>query len=422
MAIPSNPAPRTLAALAATFLLAASAHADKAPKAPPPEPLPDPELHVRVVAPSAQGPWTLHLENEGTHWLRVPADVRLLHLSIESGDTMARRPPKPVKCSAPAGLRLDAFPERNALLLGPGDSYVEAFDPRLFCFGKDAKAIAGGALVRAYYGWELPARGVKKVEPPFAVEGTTFPAAVEPRKQLVAPSLVLSYLPPEPEEVPEAPPPPASAAPPVIHAAAPPEDVDPDGPPDEEAAAEEAPAPAPVVAENAAPPAPPDENAPRFELKATPYADAIDGFKVSITVTATNVGHRAATAAILTRMVGFRVEGPDGTVHCHAARPTHALPREAYRVIKPGGSTAITLLVEEACRQELFRRPGLYHVRPSLHLNEDGSEAHLEALTGTVRALEPTLVRILSGPEPFYRQAPQAIRAPRAEGDAHDPH
>lgn len=442
---PAQPAPppvphpfRTppVAALAATLLLAASAHADappapassvrpaatRAPKPPPPEPLPDPELTVRVVAPSARGNWTLHLENEGSRWLRVPADIRLLHLSLASSDTTARRPAKPVKCVLPASLQPSGFPERNALLLGPGDSYVEAFDPRLFCFGKEAKAIEGGTLVRAHYGWDLPRRTVKKVDPPFAVEGTTFPAAVEPKKQVVAPALVLSYLPPELDEATDASPKPApeeveldsEASPDEVEAH---EDV---APPPLPRLAPASSAPPPSPAPPPAPPVPVDENAPRLEVKGSAYADAINGFKVSITVTATNVGHRPATVAILERMVGFRIQGPDGVSHCHAAPPTHALPREAYRVIKPGGSASLTLLVEEACRHPLFRRPGLYEVTPSLHLNEGGAELHLEALTGTVRAATPTLVRVAEGPDPFYRHAPQVVRAPRAEGEAHD--
>jgi hypothetical protein len=433
---PHRPTPGSpLVVVAATVLFAASAHADPAapaPRAPaaraakpaPAEPPPDPELRVRVVAPSAHGPWTLHLENDGSRWLRVPADLRLLHLSIESSDTTAKRPAKPLKCALPAGLRHESFPDRNALLLGPGDSYVEAFDPRLFCFGNDARAIAGGALVRAFYGWDPPARGAKKVEGPFVVEGTAFPAAVAPQKRVVAPSLVLSYRPPEPEEEPEALPPPVpapSTPPPAVPLAQPPGAIllppsepegDPEGPLEEVAPDENAAAASPV---------PVDENAPRIELRATPFADAVDGFKVSLTITATNVGHRPATVAILTRMVGFRVAGPDGVGHCHAAPATHALPREAFRVLRPGGAVSLTLFVEEACRHALFRRPGLYHVTPSLHLNENGAELHLDALTGTVRAAQPSLVRVAEGPEPFYPRAPQALRAPKPEGDAPAP-
>jgi hypothetical protein len=435
MPFPVRGGPLTaLAALAAVTLLVAAAQADP-PDPPPPAPptappaaapppaapavkhpsvarppkapeevLPEPELRARIVAPSARGLWTLHLENEGAHPLRVPADVRLLHLTVESGDTVGKRQPKPVKCALPAGLRPEGFPERNAVLLAPGDSYVEAFDPRLFCFGKDAKAIVGGALVRAHYGWE-PAKGAKKTGP-FVAESTAFPAVVEPKTHVVAPPLVLSWLAPVEEEMAEAPP-----------SAAPPEEGDDKDPLPEapEAPAEGKGSPPPPTNGAAATvdgkPAPVDENAPRLELTTNPYAEAVNGFKVSITVTLTNVGHRPALAAVRSRMVSFRVEGPDGVLHCHAARPSFAMQRQGYVTLKPGGSTALTLLVTEACGSDLFRRPGLYRIKPTLHLDENGADLGLSALTGSIHAVEPTVVRVAEGPEPFYKKRPHPTRA-----------
>jgi hypothetical protein len=419
-----------IAALAAALLCAATAQAEPTDTGTPPaaarpgkksapEALPEPALRLRVVAPSAKGLWTLHLENEGDRWLRVPADLRLLRLSVESGDTMAKRPAKPALCATPAGLRSDAYPEHNSLLLGPGDSYVEAFDPRLFCFGKAAAAVEGGALVRARYGWDLPARGAKKVTPPFVVEGTTFPAAVEPKKVITAPALVLSWRPPEVDDESET----AKADAADIKADA--EEAEPAGADkDEKDKADKDKADKDKADKDKAdkdkadkdkadkpPPLPVDENAPRFELHASPYIDAANAHRVAVTLTVTNVGHRAAIAAVRGRMFAFRVDGPDGIVRCHSAAPSHSLPRDAYSTIKPGGSTAVTLLVEEACGHDLFRRPGLYHVLPSVHLNETGTEVGLTALTGSFHAREPTLVRIAEGPEPFYKRAPQPIRA-----------
>ncbi len=377
----------------------ASAAPPRPPAAPtghkgPAEPLPDPDLRVRVVAPSAKGPWSLHLENEGESWLRVPADLRLLRFTVESGDTMSKRPTKPVQCAVPAGLRIAAFPDRNALLLGPGDAYVEAFDPRLFCFGKDAAALVGGALVRARYGWDAPARGARRVDPPFAVEGTTFPASVEPKKQIVAPSFVLSWLPPEEDEAEAA----KEAAEKAAEKAA---DADEK---DGEAAEKDAKPPVEKI--------PVDENAARFELTGPAHIDALDGFKVTLTLTLTNVGHRPAHAAVRTKMVGFHIDGPDGFVGCHASPASHNLPREAFATLKPGASTSLTLLVQEACGQDVFRRPGLYRVTPTLHLDERSPDPALVPFLGVVHAREPTLVRIAEGPAPFYKSPPQPIRAP----------
>jgi hypothetical protein len=367
-------------------------------------------VRLRIIAPSAQGPWTLRLENEGAHPARVPADVRLLRLSVESGDTLAKGPKvqKPVTCAVPPALRPDGFPEIRALLLAPGDAYVETFDPRLFCFGKDAKALAGGTLVRARYGWEVP-RGTKKPGPPYAVESTDYPATVAPQKELVAPSLVLSYMPPDVDEpAPEAkeddngeasmPPRPPSVAP--VHGTAPPADHEADKPPE---------------------PAVVDENAPRLALTTTSHVDAGSGLNVAVTVTATNDGHRPMLAAIRARMVGFRIEGPDGVVHCSPAAPTRALPREGFQTLRPGGSTSLTVLVEEACGQALFRRPGLYKVTPSLVLGETGAEIGLAAFTGAAKAKDATLVRIAAGSVPFYPGRPRLLRPEGEPVDAPAP-
>jgi hypothetical protein len=341
--------------------------------------LPEPELRVRVIAPSAEGPWTMRLENEGMRWLRVPADIRLLHLTVEDGDTMSKRPEKPLKCGLPAAMRPEGFPESNAVLLGPGDAYVESFDPRLFCFGKEAKAIAGGALVRATYGWEPP-KGAAKLAPPYVVEGTVYPAAVQPKKHLVAPSFVLSWLPQHEHEESHAADDPAFSVPP----------------------------------DPAKPPA--DENAPRLELKAAAYADVGAARSVSLSVTITNVGHRAAIAAIRARMLGFVVEGPDGPVDC--AWDSHLnVPREGYQTLKPGGATTLTILAVEACGQDLFRRPGLYRVTPTIHLSETGEHLGIAAITGPLKAPEPMLVRIATGPDPFYVKKPQVVRAPHPDTD-----
>jgi hypothetical protein len=361
------------------------------PRGKEPEPeLPEPELRFRLIAPSAQGSWTLRLDNEGSRWLRVPADIRLLRLEVESGDTLSKKRGKPVKC-APAALRPDAFPEARAILLGPGESYVETFDPRLFCFGKEARALEGGALVRARFGWDPPRKGAKKVEPPFAVEGTEFPAVVAPMKQLVAPSMVLSYMPPDEPD-------------PPLEEAKPAKDDKPTK--DDKPAKDDKPEPPPVV----------DENAARIELAGTAFADSVNGRKVAITITATNAGHRPTLAAVRPRMVDLRIEGPGGAIRCLAAPPSQSIPRNGYQTIRPGGTASMTILIAEACGRDPFRRPGLYKVTPTLHLNESGAELGLSAYTGVIQAKEPTLIRIQAGPDPFYTAAPKAQKAPKIEG------
>jgi hypothetical protein len=396
----------SLAAMLASLPAAASAQTLPKPpvRGPKPAPglvLPEAELRARVIAPSASGPWTLRLENDGPQWLRVPADLRLLHLTVDDTTTVGRRQVvKAVKCALPAPLRVTTFPEPRAVLLGPGDAYVETFDPRLFCFGKEGKALAGGALVRATYGFE--GGTAKKEEAPFAVEGTLFPATTQPRKQLTVPSLVLSWLAPEVEAREAHVDPPDPAAPPPVEL-----------PALSGGARDAAPAPPPMASE---PKIPLDENAPRLEVTTGAFADVGNGRALSATVTVTNVGHRVAIAAIRSRMIAFHVEGPDGPLHCpHEVRTN--MPREAFQTLKPGASTSVTMLVVEQCGRDLFPRPGLYELTPTLHLDDGGTHLGLGAMTGSFRAVQPMLIRVAEGSEPFNRHKPHVTRAPRPDGD-----
>lgn len=390
---PAPPAPPPAAPPAAAPPAAAPARPPARPRAPakpraPAEPeLPDAQVRLVLTAPSAQGLWTMRIANEGPRPVRVPADARLLQLTVEGGDTLAKKR-KPVTCKAPAGLRSEGFPDARSLLLASGDVYTETFDPRLLCFGKDGAALTGGAIVRARLGWDGP-KGAKKVDRPLAVESTEFPAAVAPQKNLTAPTLVLSYQAPEVAEKPEG-----------DKKDAPLKDDDDKDKGDKGKKDEKQP---PVV----------DENAPRFDLVATPFVDAANGYRVTLTVTATNVGHRPALVAMRNRMVAFRVEGPDGVVRCHPGGQTRSVAREGYRSIAPKGSASLTLLVEEACGHAMFRRPGLYRITTSLHLVETGVEQKITAYTGVARAKETTLVRVHTGPEPYHATTPKSIHVVR---------
>lgn len=380
----------------------------KREKAPPAESLPEPAARLRMVAPSPRGPWTVRLDNEGATPIRVPADVRLLRFEIEPEpyiapsevDPKAKKkwaPPKkaakPVVCKLPAPLRPEGFPESSALLLRPGESYIEAFDPRLFCFGKDTTPkLTGGAVVHVYFGWEAakkPAWSPAKKKPnsgPFVVEGTMFPPEVMALRELAAPTMVLHF---------DRPPPPA--APDV---AAMPETANEGTATNEKAPPGAAP---PVV----------DENAPRLELTTTPFVDAPSTSRAAITLTATNVGHRPMLVAINQRMFAFRIDGPDGVLRCSAMPATNAIPREHYRTLEPGASSSMTMLLGEGCTRDALRRPGLYRVHATLEANESGAEIGLTAYTGTATAREPSLVRVLTGPEPFYGVAPRAVPTPK---------
>ncbi len=374
--------------------------------------LPQVEARVWLIAPSPQEPWTLRIDNEGPVPLRIPADARLLRFEIQRADEKNPKRTKTIKCKAPEGLRPDGFPEARALLLAPGQSYVETFSPYLHCFGKDAAAIAGASVVRSTFGWDPGPKGTRKPpEPPFAAQGTDHPPTHEPARGLGAPTVVLSFQPSPPSIDPEEPaPPPAPAAP----AAPPPDDHPPADKPDtSRPAAKEPSEPAPAEphpAATAPEPAPiVDETAPRLAITAATFADASSPSRVSIGVKVENAGHRPMTVALRARMLSFRVEGPERTVECGASPATHALPREAYQKLKAGGSSSFSVLLAEVCPRDTFARQGLYRVTPTLHAQETGAEAGVTAFTAVVSAPAPTLVRVRSAPEPYHRERPKAV-------------
>ncbi|UQA59405.1 hypothetical protein [Polyangium aurulentum] len=446
----------SLALFAALTLVSAGlvpAAAQAAPPKPatkkpePPPPLPEAKARMWLVAPTVEGPWSLRIDNEGTVGLRIPADARLLRIEVEGWEKKA----KPLKCAVPDSMRPTNFPERRALLLAPGHSYVEQIDPRLFCFGKGAEALKGGAMVHARFGWDPPKKGVKKApEPPFAAESTEAEPTVAPLRELRAPAIVLGYAP-----LPDAPPPPdagpkttpdaaaqpaggAAPAPGSAPGAAPATASAPANAPAPAAGSAPATAPASAPASASAPaqqPASPDagnkpapdaptapsavvdERAGRLEISGPSYVDAASPRGVTFSTTVTNAGKRPVTVALRAWMLSFQVDGPFGkSGTCGGSEPRGSLPRDAFQTLKPGGKSTLTVMLSEICPKDAFSRPGLYRVTPTLSAGETSPD--VQAYTAEISAPKPVLVRVASGPEPFYADTPKALPpAPPEEED-----
>lgn len=437
------PAPVT--APAAPVVAPKSTSGWKAPakKPPPPPPLPDTPARLWIIAPGPREAWTMRIDNEGERPIRIPADVRLLSFEVEvwSPDPKKKKPTI-YKCAAPDGLRPSGFPDTRGLLLGPGQSYIENFDPRLFCFGKNADALVGSAVVHARFGWSPPppwiARSQKVPTGPFAAEGADNPAPTTPLRQLTAPTLVLSYGTPPPTAATtlatststapttpaanasgESPMPPATPANAPGESPMPPATAAPAATASGESPMASATAAATTTAPSALPPLPApklvDANAPRLAVESDRFTDASRPSSAAVTVTVKNAGGRPMTAALRARMVSLQITGPDRTVVCPASPQTRSSPREAYREYKPGAKTSFTLLIQEACPDDVFSRPGLYTVKAGFWASESGSELDLSAFTGRATAEAPTLLRLKSAREPFYREAPKAVPTPKHE-------
>lgn len=405
------------ACLIALFFAPSEAFADPAPPAKPPpsspakaeesepEPLPPAQAEAWVIAPHPREAWTLRIDNTGPKPIRIPADVRLLQLTIElpefgpapvEEDVQPKKkwapkkpkpkPKKPIVCEVPKAMRPSGFPEDRALLLAPGESYIDTFDPYLLCFGKSAAGLTGAATVKPRLGFPVPKPkktwGKKKKKPeapvgPFAVEGTDYPAVYAPQYELFAPTMVLSY------GLPPAEPKPAEGK--------------------EKHGTEGETERAPIV----------DANAPRLEIEGSDFVDATAERDISVKVKATNAGHRPMLAVLRPRMLSFRVDRPDGTGELcgHDAAP-RGMPKDSFKTYKAGESTSFSVLLGEVCPRGTFSRPGVYRIWTVLHAEQTGAEHGLSAYTAVVGAPKPTLVRVKEGKDAFFVKPPKAVATP----------
>jgi len=351
--------PARAALAGAALLVTAETHA--APPA-----LPVPNVSLVVSAPSPAGPWTMRVANEDALPVRIPADARLLRLDVTPPGE-ARR----VRCALPPPLRPRRFPQDRALYLEPGQAYEERFDPLLFCFGaREARALVPGAVVRAFLGWPRD---------PYAVEDLRRRSETAPLRALAAPPVTLGR-----GEARAG----IGLAPEEGHAAP-------------SATGE-------VLGEPA-----PDEKAPRLAVEAPRFVQAASPHALALPVSAWNAGLRPMRVVLRDRMIRVAVEGPTGPFTCAAPeRVRDATSRQLFRTLAPGQRVPLAVRLAELCGHEVFRRPGLYRVTATLRADEGGEARGFAAFTGEARAGRPTLVRLLSAPEPFHLLPPEATGEP----------
>ncbi|HEY8091088.1 MAG TPA: hypothetical protein VIF09_24665, partial [Polyangiaceae bacterium] len=276
-----------------------------APPAPPPPPVakaaphwhprpkeaapagPLPDIRMVLDAPSRLGPWTLHVTNRGEVPVRLVADARLLVL-----DVTPRSAARAVRCELPADMR-PADDMDGALVLPPGRSYAETFEPRLFCFGtRLLDALSAGAVVVGHLGWTgAPARGPYAVQ---ALDGVE--PVVAPRKAVDSPPVAL----------PDDPTPP-----PAADAASRPDDPDP----------------------------------ARFTLRGPAAIDAPSASTIGVNLTLHNAGKRPVTVRFRPETLGFRVAGPAGVQDCRWPLSPVAPMRELFTTVRADASADLSVLL-----------------------------------------------------------------------------
>ncbi len=347
-------------------------------------------VRVTVEATSPDPPWKLRIENTGDHPIRVPADVRLLSLELES--TTSKGATRRHRCEAPRAMRPSTFPAKRALYLEPGEVYEELFDPRLVCFGAASDALREGTKAKPSFGW----RGGGTHRGPFAAEGTDRPAAFAPKRVVTGEVVDVPVV--------QASPAPTSA-------------VDRSGPRLER------------EGDRGGPPATGsaswfvDRNVPQLDIYVERFDDAASSRDIVLTIRAVNEGKRTLSTVIRGRMLSFRVDelGPDNqprrTFECAGQHAPHAVPTELMLTVTPGREVRVPILVAEVCnRDDVFRRPGLYRVTPVLDPRVDGEGQRMDPYVEEALARQSALVRLATGVEPFYDAEPKtgALPAPSA--------
>jgi hypothetical protein len=323
----------------ALALLSAPSRADKADKADKKRaevPAAEASLHV---TPGALGtPWTFEVTNADSTPLRIVADARLLTLDVTPGqDDEAHPTPKPtVHCSLPDELHPSTDAD-HVHVLAPGATYVETFDPRMYCWsGREIAALSPGARVVARLGW--PGHGHS---PPFVTDEVLGGASRAGVKELRAEPVVT------PDELGD-------------------EGEEEDAPP-----------------------------ARALSVSTAARIDAETSNSLEITVNVSNTTSRPVRLMLRPETLAFKVESPRGVHYCSWGRRPAFPIAEVFRVIPPHGVTSTTVLLGAICPDGAFSKAGLYTVSSRIDTRSySARQIGLDSFDGVVRAAAPTLVRI----------------------------
>jgi hypothetical protein len=313
-----------------------------------PAPGPAPEVRLAIVAPTARGPWTMRLTNDGVVPLRVIADARLLVLEVTP-----RGAPKPIRCELPPDMR-PADDQERALVMPAKRAYSESFEPRLYCFGRSLDALAPGAVVVARLGWP----GRSAATPPYAA------APIDGIEPVVAPLTSVD-------------------APPIALPDDPTAQLVGDGAPHRD-----------------------DEDTPTLALAGSTAVDAAATESLEIPLTLRNESSHEVTLRFRPETISFDVVGPVGVESCTWPTLPGAAMREAFTTIPRKAATSLSVMLPAYCSGHTFDQGGLFVIRPRLDTRRaSGASIGLRTFDGVVIATTPTLVRLRRGtvPPPLLR-------------------
>ncbi len=340
--------------------------------APPSPPAPPPPITLALSAPAPDHGWEVKLTNAGTVPVRIVADPRLYSFEVTPPPGAAPAPTPahashrrrgaapaggPVKCVLPSEMIPSTDTERTLTLVA-GRSWTVSIDPRMFCFSAtQGAALVEGATVTTTFGWTA-----SRAAPPYAVTpivpSDVVDAGVGPARSISAPPVTLSAAPA------------------------------PDGGVE-------------AGVEGGVTPEPPLSDAYPVHLKVSlpESLDVSRVFEQSVTVSIANEGDRPVRTLFAPATVGFTIVTPRGTTaECGAPRQVSILP-ELSGALGPRGRTAVSLNIDALC-PDVFRKPGLYRVRPRFDSTQATGGPAGHYYSGKAIG-EPMLLRVRVGDEPL---------------------
>jgi len=304
------------------------------PKAPPPPAAPSAALTLHVTPGALGTPWIFEVTNADTIPLRVIMDARLLALDVRAPRTSDGKPsPIKARCALPGELR--PTDDDKARVLLPGVTYVNTFDPRLYCWdAHDAAALAPGAEVTARLGWTGTG-----ASPPFVADQIDGGEARSGVKEVSA----------EPVTV-----------------------------PDELADDEDS-----------------DGLAEALDITSRPRIDTDTGLHLAVLVTVENTTSRTVRLMLRPETLTFRVSSPRGVRSCGWTRGPGAPIAEVFTAIPPHGKASTEVLLSSVCPDGTLDAAGLYSVRAGIDTrNASGRSIGLDTFDGRVKAKKASLVRV----------------------------
>jgi len=284
----------------------------------------------------------LRIQNIDTAPLRLIANVKLLSLDVT--------PPKPsraptVHCQLPPEMRAGSD-EEPVVVVPPQLSYVEAFDPRLYCFdARQDGALVPGATVVGHFGFPAQ-RG--KPAPPFVVSSEDPETERSPSKSMIGEAFVL---------------------------------------PERASSGTTRPSP------------PEDAPAPTLSVSSPARIDAVSLRNLALPVTITNPTARTVNLLFRPETIAIVATGPAGTTVCQwVVAPAPIV--ELFTTLPPRGHATTEVLVSSLCPATFFSRPGLYALRAKVDTSlASGASIGIRSFVGEATAKSSTLLRLRTVPK-----------------------